>query len=146
MSESDCLLDVNVLLALLWPDHLFHDRATSWFYEQGSRRWATCAFTQAAFTRLVSNGSFTSSPLSPIEAAALLAENLRSPSHKFWPIDIGYNEAVAPFSQRITGHRQVADAYLLGIAMNKKGKLATFDQAISSLLSKVAAATFITQV
>src|SRR5450432_1800293 len=141
---SDCvyLLDVNVLLALLWPDHRFHDRADLWFREQDTRRWATCAFTQAGFVRLVCNASFTSSPLTPIEAATLLADNLKAPRHTFWPTDISYNEAIAPFSMKITGHRQVADAYLLGLAMNNKGKLATFDQGISALLPKQAAAAF----
>jgi hypothetical protein len=34
----------------------------------------------------------------------------------------------------LAGHQQVTDAYLLGLAMHKKGKLATTDRAILALL------------
>jgi predicted nucleic acid-binding protein len=35
----------------------------------------------------------------------------------------------------LAGHQQVTDAYLLGLAMHKKGKLATMDRAVRALLS-----------
>jgi ribosomal protein L18 len=35
----------------------------------------------------------------------------------------------------VVGHRQVSDAYLLGLAIDKKGKLATLDRAVVGLLS-----------
>jgi predicted nucleic acid-binding protein len=34
----------------------------------------------------------------------------------------------------LAGHQQVTDAYLLGLAMHKKGKLATMDRAVRALL------------
>jgi hypothetical protein len=34
----------------------------------------------------------------------------------------------------LAGHQQLTDAYLLGLAMHKKGKLATTDRAVLSLL------------
>jgi hypothetical protein len=34
----------------------------------------------------------------------------------------------------LAGHQQVTDAYLLGLAMHKKGKLATMDRAVRTLL------------
>lgn len=40
------LLDVDVLLALLWPEHEFHDAAQRWFASTGSGHWATTAITQ----------------------------------------------------------------------------------------------------
>ena len=39
-----------------------------------------------------------------------------------------------PFRERLLGHQQVSDAYLLGLAMHKKGKLATMDRAVLALL------------
>jgi hypothetical protein len=39
-----------------------------------------------------------------------------------------------PFAQRLAGHQQVTDAYLLGLAMHRKGKLATMDRAVRALL------------
>ena len=41
-----CLLDVNVLLALLWPRHEGHGAAHTWFHTQGHRAWATSILTQ----------------------------------------------------------------------------------------------------
>jgi hypothetical protein len=39
-----------------------------------------------------------------------------------------------PLTPRLAGHQQVTDAYLLGLAVHKKGKLATMDRAILALL------------
>jgi hypothetical protein len=49
-------------------------------------------------------------------------------------------EALAHFGQRLLGHQQVTDAYLLGLAIHKKGRLATLDASLSSLLSDQSAA------
>jgi hypothetical protein len=39
------LLDTNVLLALAWPSHEFHEAAHSW-WTHSRKRWATCALTE----------------------------------------------------------------------------------------------------
>jgi len=41
---------------------------------------------------------------------------------------------------RHTGHQQVTDAYLLGLAIHYKGKLATFDQGLGSMVGKARSA------
>jgi predicted nucleic acid-binding protein len=41
---------------------------------------------------------------------------------------------VEPFANGLVGHRQVTDAYLLGLALRHGGRLATFDQGIGTLL------------
>jgi predicted nucleic acid-binding protein len=41
---------------------------------------------------------------------------------------------VAPFEKRLFGHRQVTDAYLLGLAVHKKGRLVTLDETVAALL------------
>jgi hypothetical protein len=40
------------------------------------------------------------------------------------------------FEEQPMGHPQVAEAYLLGLAMHKKGKLATMDPGVSELLAE----------
>ena len=40
------LLDVNVLIALAWPNHLHHAVALSWFEANVESGWATCAVTE----------------------------------------------------------------------------------------------------
>jgi uncharacterized protein len=128
------LLDVNVLIALLWPPHEAHTRAQRWFAHNAERGWATCAITQAAFIRIVSNPAFSRHPISPRDALEVLSGSLRHPAHRFWTDDIGVAEAIAFFGRRLVGHQQITDAYLLALAIHKQGRLATFDTALSALL------------
>ena len=130
-----CLLDVNVLIALLWPPHEAHARAQRWFAQNARHGWATCAMTQAGFVRIVSNPIFSRRAVSPRDALEVLSGSLQHPAHHFWTEDIGVTEALAHFGRRLLGHQQVTDAYLLGLAIQKKGRLATLDTSLSSLLS-----------
>ena len=139
------LLDVNVLVPLFWPAHEFHRRARGWFDHHAENGWATCPFTQAAFVRLISNPSFSRDALTAQNALALLDSNLVHPHHHFWPEEISLKEALAPLRPKLVGHRQITDAYLLGLTIFRKGKLATFDSAISSLLPKEKVPEFIQQ-
>ncbi|MCL4818166.1 MAG: hypothetical protein KJ067_03460 [Vicinamibacteria bacterium] len=45
----------------------------------------------------------------------------------------GVTAVLEPFTGALQGHRQVADAYLLGLALRHEGKLATFDAGIRAL-------------
>jgi hypothetical protein len=128
------LLDVNALIALMWPAHESHLQVGEWFSHHVRQGWATCPFTQAAFVRLVSNPAFSRDAVTPQEAIALLSENLKHRYHRFWSDDISFGEAVESFQGRVVGHRQVSDAYLLGLAIHKKGTLATLDRAVMALL------------
>lgn len=129
------LFDVNLLIALMWPAHEDHDRAQQWFAHNAHQGWATCPFTQAAFVRIVANPAFSPDAVSPGEAAGVLVSNLKHPNHQFWADEITLIQAIQPFSNRLSGHQQVTDAYLLGLAIHKKGKLATMDNAVAALLS-----------
>jgi len=46
------LPDINVLLALAWNNHPFHDAAHDWFSNKSSDGWATCLLSQTGFVRL----------------------------------------------------------------------------------------------
>ena len=129
-----CLLDVNVLIALLWPPHEAHARAHRWFAKNADEGWATCAITQAGFVRIVSNPVFSRRVISPLDALEVLQGSLQHRAHRFWTEDIGLAEAVAVYGQRLSGHQQVTDAYLLGLATHKKGRLATLDAGIELLM------------
>jgi predicted nucleic acid-binding protein len=59
---------------------------------------------------------------------------LGHPNHHFWKDEIPFTRAVAPFEARLLGHQQITDAYLLGLAIHKRGALATFDAAIAALI------------
>ena len=128
------LLDVNVLIALMWPAHESHEEAQDWFGRNSREGWATCPLTQAAFVRIVTNPAFSTDAVTPQEAVKILTANIKHSSHRFWADEIGFVDAVEPFARRLAGHQQVTDAYLLGLAIHKKGKLATMDRAVRALL------------
>lgn len=138
------LLDVNVLVAMAWPYHAAHEMVLAWLSRHAREGWATCPLTQTAFVRILSNPSFSSNALTPTDALALLQANLGHPAHKFWADGIGFVEALEPLTDRLAGHQQVTDAYLLGLAIYKRGRLATMDQGVVSLLpQKTRVADFI---
>lgn len=65
---------------------------------------------------------------------AVLESNLQHPKHHFWADEISFLDALSPMKKRLLGHRQITDAYLLALAEHRKGRLATMDRAIASLL------------
>ena len=132
---SGVLLDTNVLIALLWPAHQSHALVQRWFAHNARRGWATCPLTQTGFVRIVSNPSFSRDAVEPEQALLVLKHNLQHPSHRFWPAAIDCADALAPCRGRLVGHRQVTDAYLLGLAIHSKGRLVTLDRGFASLLS-----------
>jgi len=143
MAVSNVLLDVNVLIALLWPEHEFHVRAQRWFGEYAGQGggWATCPTTQIGFVRIVSNPAFSRRGVSARDALGVLRASLGHPAHHFWTEDIGIAQAFAYLEKKIVGHQHVTDAYLLGLAIHKKGKLASFDEGMRSLLPEGREAT-----
>jgi toxin-antitoxin system PIN domain toxin len=128
------LLDVNVLIAMAWPAHDSHDKVQAWLLIHAPSGWATCPMTQCAFVRILSNPSFSRNSLSPRDALALLQTNLSHSAHQFWPDDLGLVQALSPLASQLDGHQQITDAYLLGLAMHRAGKLATMDKSIVRLL------------
>jgi hypothetical protein len=54
------------------------------------------------------------------------------PGHGFWRCEASVSDAVTRWD-RVLGHRQITDAYLLGMARREGGILATLDRAILTL-------------
>jgi len=127
------LVDLNILTALLWPAHEHHEAAHRWFRGRGQARWATCPLTQLGFVRLASNPAFSRDALAPVEALALLEQNLAHPAHEFWPDRLQAPAAVKGLESGLTRHRQVTDAYLLALAVQRQAVLATFDRGLRTL-------------
>jgi len=127
------LLDVNVLIALAWPNHAHHLAVRHWFLDQGLKGWATCPMTQTAFVRISSNPSIIADAVRPEQAADLLKKLASGAGHQFWADDVSLTEAEFKFTGLLTGHRQVTDAYLLTLAIRKNGKLATLDRGVVEL-------------
>lgn len=127
MSKAKHLLDVNVLIALLNKDHVHRGLVLKWFDDPGLD-WGVCPLTEAGFLRVATNPKFGSRTMAA--AAAILADLATHPGYRFWPVTVGWATLAAPFTERIFGHQQVTDAYLLGLAVKEAGVLVTLDKAI----------------
>lgn len=131
------LLDVNLLLAWLWPKHIFHHDALSWLKQNWYRGWATCPFTETGFLRIVSSPSF--SPLAPAvaEAHRLLREQMRPElGHQFWAANLSCAESGVSYMRGVSGPQQITDAYLLALAIQNEGCLVTRDRRTRVLAPK----------
>jgi hypothetical protein len=122
------LLDVNVLIALIDPAHVQHDKAHAWFAKTGRKAWATCPLTENAVLRIVGHARYPNSPGTPAAVAELMATFLAHPGHEFWPDDVTLMDRERVHAARLLDSAQVTDSYLLALAAAHKGKLATFDR------------------
>jgi len=130
------LLDVNVLVALAWPNHVHHRPALRWFRENQDDGWATCPMTQSGFVRVSSNRSALPDAKSPHEAVLLLRRIADLPGHVFWDDDVAMATSNEVEPSRLQGHRQVTDAHLVALAIRRNGCLATFDGGVRQLIPK----------
>jgi len=122
------LLDINVLIALIDPAHVQHNRAHAWFAAKGQRAWATCPLTENGVLRIVGHPRYPNSPGSPAAVAELLAQFLQLPGHGFWPDDVSLLDREQVKRSRLLDSAHVTDSYLLALARAHHGQLATFDQ------------------
>ena len=129
------LLDVNVLIALAWPNHVHHEAARAWFTGRRREGWATCLLTEAGFVRVSCNPSVVRHSVTPSDAISHLRRLRRLESHAFWSLDRSLLELPEGVHARIQGYRQITDAVLLAAAMQRGGVLATFDSGIASLVA-----------
>lgn len=73
--------------------------------------------------------------MNPREATRLLVSVTAQPGHHFWPDALELSGAPEFSSVALAGHRQVTDAYLIGLARDRKGKLSTLDQGLAALVA-----------
>jgi toxin-antitoxin system PIN domain toxin len=125
------LLDVNVLVALFDPAHMYHEAAHTWFGLNQSYQWATCALTENAFVRVLSSPAYPGGCTTVEDAAERLRVFCRNREHVFWVDSISIRNRAQFRWRHVQGHRQITDVYLLALSMSNQGKLATFDSTIS---------------
>lgn len=124
------LLDSNVLVALFDSAHVHHEPAHRWFAEVGSTSWATCPITENGFVRVVSNPAYKTVVAGPREVAERLTIMCSQAEHEFWPDAMSLTDSTLFDLSSLTGHQQLTDLYLAGLALQRGGKLATFDSGI----------------
>lgn len=122
------LLDVNLLLALTDPMHIHHTAAHRWFVERDQQAWATCPLTENGFIRIASHPNYPNRPGDVAAVFDIFRQLREARGHHFWTDDLSILRVLEP--DAIITHAQITDVYLLGLAVHKKGKLATLDQRI----------------
>ena len=123
------LLDVNVLIALLDEDHVYHAAASQWLSANLAAGWASCPITQNGCVRILSQSGYPN-PLPAPQVIERLREAAGTAHHTFWPDDISLLEPGVLDWERILGPRQVTDAYLLALAVKHGGRLVTLDDGV----------------
>ena len=128
------LLDVNVLLALAWPNHLHHAPARIWFASMRELGWATCPQTESSFVRISSHPRIGPEPRTISESLAWLDAVRAVRGHRFLTDDISLAGSPEVPRDQLLGHRQITDAHLLALARRHGACLVTFDRGTESLV------------
>ncbi len=125
------LLDVNVLVALAWPNHVHHARAQAWW--SGVDQWATTPVTESAFIRLSINRSVVGRTVTAAEALAMLRTIRQTPGYEFIADTSSLAESAVDLS-RLATPAHVTDAHLVNIAAGAGARLATLDAQLPEML------------
>jgi toxin-antitoxin system PIN domain toxin len=128
------LLDVNVLVAMIWPEHIHHEAVRRWLGRHRADEWASCPVTQAGFVRVSAQPVFGGVAHGVQYGLHALERNCGEPRHVFWAQDSAVVEMLAEIRERLAGHQQLTDAVLLDLAIRKGGQLATLDRRVATLL------------
>lgn len=127
---SRYLLDVNTVLALLDPRHIFHEMAQAWAASEPEALWLTCPLVQNGVMRVAAHASYPNSLGTVRAVREILQSFCASSRHELCPDDvcllddrwIAQPEALTP--------ARLTDLYLVALARHHRARLATFDRRI----------------
>jgi len=145
LTPTEALLDVNVLIASVFVDHVAHKAARS--FVEGLVKYHTTPTTQGGFLRFATrpwkNEQKEEQPprLTMAAAQAKLREFTSAEGHEFLPDDLPFTGVSL---QSMQGHRQWTDAYLLHLA-RKHGLMlgASLESRMSNLDDKTQPVLFV---
>lgn len=125
--------DVNVLVALVHPNHLHHGMAHDWFRDV--TRFATTPITEAGLVRLAMNESVVGARAASPTAAFASLESIRADPRATFVADDTTLAAAQIDLVGLVGYRQVTDMHLVNLAAARSAVLVTFDQALPKALT-----------
>ena len=123
------LLDVNVLVAWGWSDHVDHERAAAWIgaaRKQKATTLMTSAIPELGFVRVSvqrAGGYVTIAEATETLAGMVAALGARH-------VLLADDQTARQFTQWCTSASRTTDAHLLGLAAAHGAKLATLDTGI----------------
>jgi toxin-antitoxin system PIN domain toxin len=133
-TPTEALLDVNVVIASVFADHMAHGAARS--FVERLERFHTTPMTQGGFLRFATrpwkNERKEEQPprLTMAGAQTKLREFTAADGHVFLPDDAPFTEVGLRSMQ---GHRQWTDAYLLHLARRHGLALASLESRMANL-------------
>lgn len=125
------LLDVNVLLALSWDQHVHHNTAHERF--TGVTDWYTTPATEAGLVRLLLTEAVVGRKVSGAEALGQLGAIRAARGWRFLPDDASLSAAGIDM-RVLMGRRQVTDLQLVNLAAAHDTQVATFDVGLRDAL------------
>lgn len=130
--RGTALLDVNVLVALVWDQHVHHISAHENFEKLTA--WATTPVTELGLVRVLLTPAAVGREVLPVEATGLLRA-LRGVNGWTWMPDDASFANPAVDLRVLMGRRQVTDLHLVDLAKANNAQLMTFDAALRKSLA-----------
>ena len=127
---SVALLDANVLIALIDPEHQHHDAAHTWLGLNAFAGFAVCPLVENACLRVMCQPSYPKTL--PFEMVRTGLRSLRShEACHFWADSVSLTEPTCLTEGTSLAPATVTDTYLLALAVAHDGQLLTFDRRIA---------------
>ena len=124
------LYDTSCLIVLLDKNHVSHQAVATWHIANMAQGWLSCPLTQNGCLRILSQPSYANR-VSIAHAFELLQAAVATEYHQFIPDDISLLDNALVDDRKLLGHRQLADVYLLALAVAHDALLVTLDRRIS---------------
>lgn len=128
---KQCLVDVNVWLALLVIQHEHHTVANAWYERLAAGEAGLCRIVHLALIRLLANPSMMGGAVLSAPAAWNVIERLLEDERvEFVPEPAGVDAFFpAQLPQPLPSGKLITDAYLSAFAMAGARRLVTLDRA-----------------
>ena len=125
-----CLVDVNVLLAVVARPHVHHSAARKWFGALSAGEAGLCRVVQLALIRLLNNQSMMGEEAISTGAAWRLIEELLEDERLEFVPEPPLLDSVLPtlFLHPMPAGKLVTDACLAALAIAASRRLVTFDK------------------
>ncbi len=127
---SVALLDANVLIALIDPEHQHHDAAHGWLTANTASGFAVCPLVENACLRIMCQPSYPKRFPFDMVRARLRSLRKHNACH-FWTDAVSLTEPACLAAGVMLAPAAVTDTYLLALAVENEGRLVTFDRRIA---------------
>jgi uncharacterized protein len=124
------LLDINTILALLDPAHVFHEAAHHWLEQESEALWMTCPLVQNGVLRVAAQSNYPNRLGSCAEVREILSAFCADPRHFFCGDEVSLLDDPAILDASQLTPSRVTDLYLLLLARRMDALLTSFDRRI----------------